>query len=129
MVGLIKKRRTKCLRASTLVETLVAMTILLTVFGIGMLLFANLTRSADRERNARIRMQMGHVLWQVSMGRALGGPISVDGVKYYVEEEHHPGLPGCRRATVFAELMENGTLVDSLSAYHESVPDDGFQTP
>jgi|GEM_PF-444832 len=120
MVGVIKKKISIRIQASTLVEVLVAMVILLSVFAIGMLLFANLTRTSKSQRSRQVQLHMEHILWKVSRGEIVERPILIDSLAYYVEEELIFGFQDRKKVTVFVEQMEDGVIIDSLSRYNET---------
>lgn len=117
---MIKRKISVRVQAFTLVEVLVAMVILLSVFAIGMLLFANLTRTSKSQRSRQVQLHMEHILRQASRGEVLESPILIDSLAYYVEEEHLFDFRDRKKVTVFVEQMEDGLLVDSLSRYDEA---------
>ncbi|KKO90745.1 hypothetical protein AAW12_14430 [Sphingobacterium sp. Ag1] len=110
------------LKASSLVETLVSMVIILIIFGIGMLIFVNLTKASRSETRKSTTEQM--MLWSRQLeangfdGNTEGESLQ-DSIKlgYQLREaERHPDRS---RLAVYA-ISEEGKVIDSLIRYIEN---------
>lgn len=73
-----KKIVTLTLKASTLMEVLIAMVILLCVFGIGMMIFANLDRSSSNLESRVVREQLRALAGQYEKEAIENGELQVD---------------------------------------------------
>jgi len=112
-MGQLKDRSYLVLQASTLVEVLVAMTILLTVFAAGMMLFANLTRSSASRSSKEAVLRMQDMAVRYSKGEEL--PVTEeDGISFFVEEEPLPAWGDLKKIKVYAQRTADGLLLDSV---------------
>ncbi|GAA0884068.1 hypothetical protein GCM10009120_26660 [Sphingobacterium siyangense subsp. cladoniae] len=109
------------LKASSLVETLVSMVIILTVFGIGMLIFVNLTKASRSETRKSTTEQM--MLWSRQLeangfdGNTMGESLK-DSIKLSYQLKETEGYPDRLRLAVYA-ISEEGKVTDSLVRYIE----------
>lgn len=102
--------------ASTLVEVLVALVILLTIFGMGMIIFARLNQAGSSQK----QQQVGLRLRQIGHAYAAGEwdahqPVNDEQISYAVNEEPLATYADRRRVTVYAFDNEQQKLVDSLA--------------
>jgi len=110
------------LKASSLVETLVSMVIILIVFGIGMLIFVNLTKASRSETRKSTTEQM--MLWSRQLeangfdGDTEGGSLQ-DSIKLSYQLQEAEGYPDRLRLAVYA-ISEEGKVTDSLVRYIEN---------
>lgn len=108
--------RIPSLRASTLVEVLIALIILLSVFGAGMLLFTQLVNASTSKRQTIVRFE----LKQLSSAY-LAGDFGMQETKTtkaaaYIAETETLAAPYTDRKRVrfYAYDIENNNLLDSL---------------
>ncbi len=108
------------LKGSSLVEVLIAMVILLTVFAVGMLIFANLTSSSPNSTRKTIAQQMQQLQadWTVEESFDALTTITVDSVEYQIQEEEVVGFADLRKVTIYARPIYADNIIDSLAAYH-----------
>jgi len=110
------------LKASSLVETLVSMVIILIVFGIGMLIFVNLTKASRSETRKSTTEQM--MLWSRQLetsgfdGNTMGERLK-DSIKLSYQLKETEGYPDRLRLAVYA-ISEQGKVTDSLVRYIEN---------
>ena len=110
------------LKASSLVETLVSMVIILIVFGIGMLIFVNLTKASRSETRKSTTEQM--MLWSRQLetsgfdGNTMGESLK-DSIKLSYQLKETEGYPDRLRLAVYA-ISEEGKVTDSLVRYIEN---------
>ncbi len=110
------------LKASSLVETLVSMVIILIVFGIGMLIFVNLTKASRSETRKSTTEQM--MLWSRQLettgfdGNTMGESLK-DSTKLSYQLKETEGYPDRLRLAVYA-ISEEGKVTDSLVRYIEN---------
>ncbi len=110
------------LKASSLVETLVSMVIILIVFGIGMLIFVNLTKASRSETRKSTTEQM--MLWSRQLeangfeGNTEGESLQ-DSIKLSYQLREAEGYPDRSRLAVYA-ISEEGKVTDSLVRYIEN---------
>ncbi len=110
------------LKASSLVETLVSMVIILIVFGIGMLIFVNLTKASRSETRKSTTEQM--MLWSRQLeangfdGNTEGESLH-DSIKLSYQLKETEGYPDRLRLAVYA-ISEEGKVTDSLVRYIEN---------
>lgn len=117
------------LKASSLVETLVSMVIILIVFGIGMLIFVNLTKASRSETRKSTSEQM--MLWsqQVETNGFEGnteGESLRDSIKLSYQLREAEGYSDRLRLAVYA-VSEEGKVTDSLIRYIENKTGEGSQ--
>lgn len=108
------------LKASSLVEVLIAMVILLSVFAMGMLIFANLTKSSLSQQNKAIKLHMDHIRHQVYVGEELKNPVIIGDMAYYIEEQYLPTFQDRKQVAIFAERLADGQVIDSLVSIEET---------
>ncbi|WP_343321623.1 hypothetical protein [Sphingobacterium multivorum] len=117
------------LKASSLVETLVSMVIILIVFGIGMLIFVNLTKASKSETRKSTAEQM--MLWSRQLeangfdGDTEGESLQ-DSIKLSYQLTEAEGYPDRSRLAVYA-ISEEGKVIDSLIRYIENKTAEGGQ--
>ncbi|HAK28396.1 MULTISPECIES: PilW family protein [Sphingobacterium] len=117
------------IKASTLVETLVSMVIILIVFGIGMLIFVNLTKASRSETRKSTTEQM--MLWSRQLeangfdGDTEGESLQ-DSIKLSYQLQEAEGYPDRLRLAVYA-ISEEGKVIDSLIRYIENKTAEGGQ--
>lgn len=109
------------LKASSLVETLVSMVIILIVFGIGMLIFVNLTKASKSETRKSTSEQM--MLWsrQLEADRFDGnteGERLQDSIKLTFLLTEVQGYTDRQRLVVYS-AADDGKITDSLVRYIE----------
>ncbi|QRQ61133.1 hypothetical protein [Sphingobacterium multivorum] len=110
------------LKASSLVETLVSMVIILIVFGIGMLIFVNLTKASRSETRKSTTEQM--MLWSRQLeangfdGNTEGESLQ-DSIKLSYQLKETEGYPDRSRLAVYV-ISEEGKVTDSLVRYIEN---------
>ncbi|MGJ1437862.1 PilW family protein [Sphingobacterium siyangense] len=110
------------LKASSLVETLVSMVIILIVFGIGMLIFVNLTKASRSETRKSTTEQM--MLWSRQLettgfdGNSMGESLK-DSTKLSYQLKETEGYADRLRLAVYA-ISEEGKVTDSLVRYIEN---------
>jgi Tfp pilus assembly protein PilV len=115
------------LKASSLVETLVSMVIILIVFGIGMLIFVNLTKASRSETRKSTTEQM--MLWSLQLeangfdGNTEGETLQ-DSIKLSYQLREAEGYPDRSRLAVYA-ISEEGKIIDSLIRYIENKTAEG----
>ncbi|MGJ1513824.1 hypothetical protein ACR79N_02460 [Sphingobacterium siyangense] len=117
------------LKASSLVETLVSMVIILIIFGIGMLIFVNLTKASRSETRKSTTEQM--MLWSRQLeangfdGNTEGESLQ-DSIKLSYQLREAEGYPDRSRLAVYA-ISEEGKVIDSLIRYIENKTAEGGQ--
>ncbi len=117
------------LKASSLVETLVSMVIILIVFGIGMLIFVNLTKASRSETRKSTSEQM--MLWSQQLetngfeGNTKGESLR-DSIKLSYHLREAEGYSDRLRLAVYA-VSEEGKVTDSLIRYIENKTGEGSQ--
>ncbi|WON94270.1 hypothetical protein [Sphingobacterium sp. UGAL515B_05] len=103
-------------------ETLVSMVIILIVFGIGMLIFVNLTKASRSETRKSTTEQM--MLWSRQLettgfdGNTMGESLK-DSIKLSYQLKETEGYPDRLRLAVYA-ISEEGKVTDSLVRYIEN---------
>lgn len=102
------------LKASSLVEVLIAMVILLSIFGIGMMIFANLDRSSSSLESRIVRGQLSALAEQYKQTDIQDSRIQIDSIAYYIEEIPIEGIQDRIRLKIYAERLLDGTYIDSL---------------
>lgn len=102
------------LKASTLVEVLIAMVILLSVFAVGMMIFANLTSSSRSRESKTIQAQMQDILFQYRQDEDIPSTQTIDSVVYYLEEKPLTAYPDLTKVTVYAERLADHAVIDSV---------------
>ena len=96
------------------------MVILLTVFAVGMLIFANLTSSAPKSNKKAIAQQMQQLQadWTAEESFDKSTTITVDSIEYQIQEEEVVDFADLRKVTIYARPIYANDIVDSLAAYH-----------
>ncbi len=117
------------LKASSLVETLVSMVIILIVFGIGMLIFVNLTKASRSETRKSTTEQM--MLWSRQLETTgfdgnTAGESQQDSIKFSYQLNEVEGYTDRLRLAVYA-MSEDGKVTDSLVRYIENKTEGGAQ--
>lgn len=104
------------LRASSLVEVLISMVILLLVFGIGLMIFTNLVRSSKSKQSQVVAHQMSILAQQaqLTLDEDHVEQIEKDNIYYTVEQDAHPEYSDRVRIKVTAHLSNDGKIIDSL---------------
>lgn len=111
----LRRNRNLSFRASTLVEVLIALIILLSVFGAGMLLFTQLVNASTSKRQTIVRFE----LKQLSSAY-LAGDFGMQETKttkaaaYMAETETLAPYTDRKRVRFYAYDIENNNLLDSL---------------
>lgn len=106
------------IRASSLVEVLISMVILLLVFGIGMMIFTNLVRSSKSKQSKVIAHEMA-VLAHQALEEDREKQFEKEGIYYTVEQEDFSTYSDRVRIKVTAQLSDNGKIIDSLIVIKE----------
>lgn len=109
------------LKASTLVEVITAMVILLVIFGIGMLVFANLFRSSTSVDFLFIQKQMIALKVSYLESNVEEEPIIMDNIAYRIVEEELVSFPDRVKVKIYAERIEDAKIMDSLVFVREVV--------
>lgn len=110
------------LKASSLVETLVSMVIILIVFGIGMLIFVNLTKATKSQTRKSTSEQM--MLWSRQLeadgfdGSTEGDKLQ-DSVKLSYLLTAVEGYTDRQRLIIYS-IADDGKITDSLVRYIEN---------
>lgn len=110
------------LKASSLVETLVSMVIILIVFGIGMLIFVNLTKATKSQTRKSTSEQM--MLWSRQLeadgfdGNTEGDKLQ-DSVKLSYLLTAVEGYTDRQRLIIYS-IADDGKITDSLVRYIEN---------
>lgn len=117
------------LKASSLVETLVSMVIILIVFGIGMLIFVNLTKASRSETRKSTTEQM--MFWSRQLETSgfdsnTVGESQQDSIKLSYQLNEVEGYTDRLRLAVYA-MSEDGKVTDSLVRYIENKTEGGAQ--
>lgn len=102
------------LKSSTLIEVLIAMVILLCVFGIGMMIFANLDRSSSNLESRVVREQLHTLASQYQQDGGQNNDVQIDSISYFFEEIPLEGIQDRVKLKVYAERIADGQLIDSL---------------
>ena len=105
--------------ASTLVEVIVAMVILLSVFAIGMFIFAKLYRNSTTIDHFRIQKELLQVRQQYIEGIITDQYHVMDSIAYHIDIEEIPAYPDRIKLKIYAEQLINEIYVDSLISIHE----------
>lgn len=102
------------LRASTLVEVIIAMVILLSVFAIGMVIFAKLFRNSATVDHIRVQKELLQVRQHYLDGIITDRYHVMDSIGYHIEQEEIPAYPDRMKLKIYAEHFINQTYIDSL---------------
>lgn len=102
------------LKASTLVEVIVAMVILLTVFAMGMFIFSNLFKSTTSVRQLAIRKQLSRMQRDFIHGKLSEDYVTIDSVGYVIQHEELVDYPDCIKLKIYAEDLLTNKITDSL---------------
>lgn len=108
------------LKASSLVETLVSMVIILIVFGIGMLVFVNITKASRSETRKSTSEAMSAWSYQLETAGFEGntsGELQQDSIFLSYEAQQLPAYPDRLRLVVYALRPKDGKVTDSLVRY------------
>jgi hypothetical protein len=102
------------LNASTMVEVIVAMVILLTVFAMGMFIFSNLFKSTTSVRQLAIRKQLSRIEHDYIHGELSEDYVIIDSVGYTIQYEELIDYPDCIKLKIYAEDLLTDRITDSL---------------
>ncbi|UIR54617.1 hypothetical protein LZQ00_10055 [Sphingobacterium sp. SRCM116780] len=106
------------LRASSLMEVLISMVILLVVFGIGLMIFTNVILSSKSEESKKVEQRMA-VLAQQALEEGASEEMELDAVHYQVNKEILPQFSDRIRISVLAMNTTSGKIIDSLIVIKE----------
>ncbi|WP_437921195.1 type IV pilus modification PilV family protein [Sphingobacterium sp. LRF_L2] len=103
------------LKASTLVEVLIALVILLTVFALGMLIFARLNRSALSNTQQVIQFKLQQISLNYDQNKGDEELFFSDGhIQYIIEEEELLDYKDRKKVKFYAFDTEQEKVIDSL---------------
>lgn len=112
--------RVNQLRASSLVETLVSMIIILIVFGIGMLIFVNITkasRSETRKNTDEMMAAWSHELESTGFDGDSTGERYQDSIQLSYEATTVRSYPDRLRLVIYSMHPQDKKITDSLVRY------------
>lgn len=108
----LRKLRTA---ASSLVEVLVALVILLTVFAMGMLIFTRLMQANRSQTSQQAQLQLAQLKARYMQGSWNDEAMPATGpIQYSLEEESLPSYSDRLRIKLYAYDSEQQLLIDSL---------------
>ncbi|WP_185218122.1 hypothetical protein [Sphingobacterium mizutaii] len=111
----LKCRKKYHLKASTLIEVLIAMIILLTVFSIGILIFTKLTTSVKSNSKQDVQWMMKQIKFQYLNHPDFQDPETAwEHHNFTVQEDRLTGYPDLRKITIYAMDFNQDRLSDSL---------------
>lgn len=111
----LKCRKKYQLKASTLIEVLIAMIILLTVFSMGILIFTKLTSSVKSNSKQDVQWMMKQIKFQYLNEPDIKDPeTSWEHHNFTVQEDSLTGYPDLRKITIYAMDFNQDRLTDSL---------------
>lgn len=122
--------RTAHLKASSLVETLVSMVIILIVFGIGMLIFVNITKASKSEMHKNtdeLMASWSHELEAMGFGRDSAGTKQQDSIQLSYAVATVQAYPDRLRLVIYALHPVDKKITDSLVRYIAGRTEDGGQ--
>jgi len=90
------------------------MIILMTVFAIGMMIFANITKSNRSSQHKTIRMQMRELALRSANDSTLNQQLSIDAIDYYIESSILKKLDDRKLIKVYAKSHNQAAVRDSL---------------
>lgn len=105
-------------KASTLVEVIVAMVILLVIFGIGMTIFANLFRNSSSLDKLAIQKQLMAVRQQYLDASLVAKEVTMEDIRYSIITKKMVNYPDIYSLKIFATRINDGSIVDSLISIH-----------
>jgi hypothetical protein len=108
------------LKASTLVEVIVAMVILLTVFAMGMFIFSNLFKITTSVRQLAIRKQLSRMERDYIQEELSEDYVIIDSVGFAIQSEELSEYPDCIKLKIFAEDLLTNKITDSLISIQTS---------
>lgn len=112
--------KAKNLKGSSLVETLVSMVIILIVFGIGLMIFVNITkasRSEIRKNTGELMAAWSHELEAATPDGNLTGEIQRDSMLLSYEMTEMQSYPDRIRLVIHAMQQGDKKIMDSLVRY------------
>ncbi|MDR2270594.1 MAG: hypothetical protein LBF27_06780 [Sphingobacterium sp.] len=118
------------IKASSLVETLVSMVIILIVFGIGLLIFVNITkasRSETRKNTDEMMASWSHELETAGFGDDSTGEKLQDSIRLSYAVSTVAAYPDRLRLVIYTMHPEDNNRTDSLVRYIENRNEDGGQ--
>jgi len=122
--------KTAHLKASSLVETLVSMVIILIVFGIGMLIFVNITKASKsemRKNTDELMTSWSHELEVTGFGGDSAGTKQQDSIQLSYEVASIQAYPDRLRLVIYALHPVDKKITDSLVRYLANRTEDGGQ--
>ena len=123
-------RKAVQLKASSLVETLVSMIIILIVFGIGLLIFVNITkasRSETRKNTDEMMAAWSHELESTGFEGDSTGERLQDSIQLRYEVATVGAYPDRLRLVIYAIHPEDKKIMDSLVRYISGKTEEGRQ--
>ncbi len=108
------------LKASSLMETLVSMVVILIVFGIGMMIFVNLTKASRTEIRKNTNELM--VAWSFELENNgfennMYGELHQDSIKLIYKLSELLEYPDRQRLVIYSIQPNTGMAIDSLVRY------------
>lgn len=122
--------RTVQLKASSLVETLVSMIIILIVFGIGMLIFVNITKASKSETRKNTDEMMASWSEELASSGFEGdstGERLQDSIQLRYEVATVGAYPDRLRLVIYSIHPQDKKITDSLVRYITNDKEDGGQ--
>lgn len=113
----LKDMFTRSLSASTLVEVLIALVIMLTVFAIGMVIFVRVNNAENTQRKQHVHMQLRTVSAAYLRGTwDKDQTMDYEACTIFIEEYTLPSFSDRRKIVVYAQdnNSEKGVIIDSL---------------
>ncbi|WP_149915198.1 type II secretion system protein [Sphingobacterium cavernae] len=107
------------LAASTLIEVIVAMVILLVVFAIGMMIYANLNKNSSTTESFQLRKQLKSLQQAYVRNEIAQNSIVFDSIEYFIETEQLETFTDRIKLKIYAIRMGNNKLLDSLISIQE----------
>ncbi|MGJ1392813.1 type II secretion system protein [Sphingobacterium spiritivorum] len=109
------------LRASTLVEVLIALLIIMSVFAAGMVIFANINKASRSQTQQQIKMQLKDLQKEYEKYPvATEEHIIRDSIAYTIRIVASQDYPRLKRITASARHPHNDLILDSLVVLKEN---------
>lgn len=106
--------------ASTLVEALIAMVILLTVFSIALYIFANLYRSNSKLEDMQVQKRLVEIRQLYLDGEVhYADLILLDSIKYHIIVDNLAKYDDMIKLKIYAQDLHDLSILDSLISVHE----------
>lgn len=106
--------------ASTLVEALIAMVILLTVFSIALYIFANLYRSTSKLEDMQVQKRLVEIRQLYLDGEVhYADLILLDSIKYHIIVDNLAKYDDMIKLKIYAQDLHDLSIMDSLISVHE----------